>query len=107
MSDIRPDIWSAMLRVPGWTPPSEAELLRAIMEGRAKVVWGQFLRSPMHGFMFVTIGEQSDQDREDAADLMMMWSERQVKRLRAQRAPSPEVQQWENEGGRMTSGTDR
>jgi hypothetical protein len=63
------------------------------MEGKAKVVWSQFLRGPDAGFMFVAIGTQSDQDREDAIAMMEHWCQRELRRREQQAAASqPETE---------------
>jgi hypothetical protein len=91
---IDPKIWEIMLAVPGWTPPSEATILRAIMEGRAKVIWSQYIQGPETGFAMLRVGEPSEADTDDAFESMTWMAERKLKRLRAKKSEAEIDGDW-------------
>jgi hypothetical protein len=82
--EIDPKVRQMMLAVPAWIPSSEALILRAIMEGRAKVIWSEYLQGPETGFVMLHVGEPDDLDTDDAFEMLSEMAKRKLQRKMGQ-----------------------
>ena len=87
MAEIAPEVWSMMLKIPGWTPPDEAVLLRHIIEGNARIMSCE--HSSRYGFFLVKTGIPSDMELEEGIETMIFLLEKRLNRLRENMLKTP------------------